>query len=132
MKSVNFFPHEVADLAIALDYIELSDGPARLPYNWRVRYIILLWISLVCMIPFDLAKFDTGIIRTGKRIENLALEYLPTAGLEREAATTLLSKLFIRFTSETYRCVTLKLTRSLSEQTLPLSCQIFSTKLRPG
>ncbi len=25
---------------------------------WELRYVCLLWLSLICMIPFDLAKFD--------------------------------------------------------------------------
>ena len=26
--------------------------------NWETRYILLLWLSIVCMIPFDMARFD--------------------------------------------------------------------------
>ena len=25
---------------------------------WALRYVVLLWISLICMIPFDLVQFD--------------------------------------------------------------------------
>lgn len=102
MNLVNFFPHQVADLSIALDYIEMPNSPAQPTSQWRIRYIVLLWLSLVCMIPFDLAKFDTdkpsekAVSKTGKRIERLALGHLPKAGLEREAAATLLSKLYMR------------------------------------
>ena len=26
--------------------------------TWQTRYILLLWLSMICMIPFDLIKFD--------------------------------------------------------------------------
>ena len=26
--------------------------------TWETRYVLLLWLSIVCMIPFDMARFD--------------------------------------------------------------------------
>ncbi|KAF8513769.1 TBCD protein [Gautieria morchelliformis] len=100
---VNFFPHQVADLSIALDYLSASDGPVHAHSQWRLRYILLLWLSLISMLPFDLSRFDEDVSVSGgsqsstaHRIQSLAIEYLGRAGLERDAAAILLSKLYAR------------------------------------
>lgn len=30
--------------------------------TWETRYMLLLWLSMICLIPFDLARFDGNII----------------------------------------------------------------------
>jgi hypothetical protein len=95
---VRYFPHEVADLLIILDYMLAPTSPVKDPSNWSLRYAILLWLSLVCMIPFDLAQFDdrphSG--QTAQAVESLAKGFLGNPGLEREAASILLSRLYMR------------------------------------
>ncbi|THH16982.1 hypothetical protein EW146_g3747 [Bondarzewia mesenterica] len=91
---IRFFPHEIADLSIALEFIR-SMGSISDSSLWSLRYVVLLWLSLICMIPFDLAQFDetqqSG--RTAAAIEATAKTHLAKAGLEREGATILLSRL---------------------------------------
>ncbi|KIL67806.1 hypothetical protein M378DRAFT_191353 [Amanita muscaria Koide BX008] len=92
---VRFFPHEISDLTIALDcMLKLSDGHT----EWPLRYVMLIWLYLICMIPFDLSQFDelgqTG--RTASRLEDLAKSHLGKAGLERDGASLLLSRLYVR------------------------------------
>lgn len=76
----------------------LKDGPAADPLMWPLRYVALLWLSLVCRIPFDLEQFDevhhTG--RTADSLEFIAKKYLDKAGLEREGAAILLSRFYMR------------------------------------
>jgi hypothetical protein len=50
------------------------------------------------MIPFDLAQFDEDETsnRTATSIESIAKGFLDNAGLEREGAALLLSRLYIR------------------------------------
>ncbi len=51
------------------------------------------------MIPFDLARFDAAsrdASSVAQRIQNLALENLGKAGLERESAALLLARLYSR------------------------------------
>ena len=53
---VQFLPHEINDMEpvlglLARQKIENSD-------NWHTRYMLLLWLSIICMIPFDLSRFD--------------------------------------------------------------------------
>ncbi len=59
----------------------------------------LLWLYIICIIPFDLAQFDEpdSIGKTAKDLETVAKQYLGTSGLDREAAALLLSRLFTRY-----------------------------------
>ncbi|KAN0063038.1 hypothetical protein ACQY0O_004201 [Thecaphora frezii] len=117
----NFFPHEVADLAPTLTFLESLSRSRRsscatdaadpeLASCWELRYVLLLWMSLVCMIPFDLNQFDVGERATGpsatstvnahttmaSRIEQVGRTYLSSPGKERDAAAVMLGKLFQR------------------------------------
>ncbi|KAI6166541.1 TBCD protein [Pisolithus thermaeus] len=94
----SFFPHEIADVTIAIEFMRLPDGPCAEPSQWTLRYVVLLWLSLVCRIPFDLDQFDedgqTG--GTASALESTAMKYLGKAGLEREGAAILLSWFYMR------------------------------------
>jgi tubulin-specific chaperone D len=56
--AVRFFPHQVEDLSIALTCVNMSGSQMQHPALWHLRYVMLLWLSLICMIPFDLDRFD--------------------------------------------------------------------------
>ncbi|OBZ71617.1 Tubulin-specific chaperone D [Grifola frondosa] len=96
--ATRFFPHEISDLSVTLDYILSPNSPAQDASQWPLRYVVLLWLSLVCMIPFDLEQFDEQdkAGETATRVESLAKSYLGKAGLEREGAAILLSRLYMR------------------------------------
>ena len=56
---VKFMTHEVTDLEPVFDFLsQLNPADTHL---WEVRYISLIWLSLICMIPFDLKKVDSAI-----------------------------------------------------------------------
>ncbi|KAG5648314.1 hypothetical protein DXG03_004886 [Asterophora parasitica] len=95
---IRFFPHEIADLSIALDFLLASDGLIQDATQWALRYVVIVWLSLICMIPFDLEQFDDvdRIGYTAASMETSAKNYLGKAGLEREAAALLLSRLYTR------------------------------------
>ncbi|PCH40083.1 ARM repeat-containing protein [Wolfiporia cocos MD-104 SS10] len=98
-KSITrFFPHEVSDLSIALDYMLSPESPVHKPPCWALRYVVLLWLSLICMIPFDLEQFDErdSVGETAAKLESLGKVYLSKAGLEKEGAAILLSRLYTR------------------------------------
>jgi len=97
-KAVRFFPHEIEDLSIALEFLLLPGGPIHHSQMWSLRYTILLWLSLICMIPFDLAQFDDAEHegRTAAMVESVAKSFLGKSGLEREGAALLLSRFYIR------------------------------------
>ncbi|KAI0720503.1 TBCD protein [Cerioporus squamosus] len=83
-----FFPHEIADLTVTLDYFDAADSPVTITSQWALRYTLLLWLSLVCMIPFDLEQFD--------EVEAVGKSFFSRAGLDREAAAILLSRYYMR------------------------------------
>ncbi|KAF8957293.1 tubulin folding cofactor D C terminal-domain-containing protein [Flammula alnicola] len=91
-------PHEIADLSIALEFMQIPDGLAQHRYLWAMRYVTLLWLYIICIIPFDFAQFDEldRIGETASSLETVAKRYLGAAGLEREAAALLLSRLYMR------------------------------------
>ena len=88
----------MADLTIVLDFAYVPGGPMDDPTQWALRYVILLWLYLICIIPFDLAQFDepTHSGRTADSLENLAKGFLSKSGLERQSAALLLSRLYMR------------------------------------
>ncbi|POW16356.1 hypothetical protein PSTT_01484 [Puccinia striiformis] len=111
---VRFFPHQVQDLSIVISTFGLvlpkSDekGPNKIVETfsdatlWHFRYILLLWLSLICMIPFDLSRFDqlatlqTQNTSTYQYVERIGWAYLGLPGKEREAAALVLARLMLR------------------------------------
>ncbi|KAL5520109.1 hypothetical protein ACEPAG_1769 [Sanghuangporus baumii] len=91
---VRFFPHDVSDLPMVIKYVTQAE-PVKEAYSWTLRYIMMLWLSLVCMLPFDLAQFDEGY-STVSCLENIGTSELRKSGLERDGAALLLSKLYMR------------------------------------
>ncbi|NXK93856.1 TBCD protein, partial [Formicarius rufipectus] len=96
------FPHEVRDLQPVLDM--LSEQNPRDSETWETRYMLLLWLSMICLIPFDLARFDgslepeEGRARqpTMDRILDIAKCYLVVSDKARDAAAVLVSKFIVR------------------------------------
>ena len=92
-----FFPHKVEDLEPALNAL-LQQDP-RSYATWQTRYGLLLWLSLIVLIPFDLKTVDSqsssggGIIA---RLVGVGKQYLSDPGPSREAAAFFLAKLFSR------------------------------------
>jgi len=97
--AVRFFPHEIADLAVALEFAQILDRTQSSTTLWATRHVALHWISLICMIPFDLAQFDEvekeG--QTAVTIEAIAKRSLTNSGVARESAAILLSRLYVRY-----------------------------------
>lgn len=104
---MSYFPHEVADVVstvAALQYYTRlgSVGGGGIAYDlttgWELRYILLLWLSLVCMIPFDLDKFRSG--SNGPRIADSIVEitqhFLDSPSKERDVAALTLGKVLQR------------------------------------
>ncbi|KAJ1968500.1 hypothetical protein IWQ62_001210 [Dispira parvispora] len=55
---LKFFRHDVGDFepVFCLLFVHPKE-PAML---WMSRYVLLLWLSLLCMVPFDLESIDSG------------------------------------------------------------------------
>ncbi|KAL8610270.1 hypothetical protein ACOMHN_062002 [Nucella lapillus] len=56
---VRLLPHEVSDMEPVLALIDQQD-PKDVE-SWQTRYMLLLWLSMVCMIPFDLHRLDSNL-----------------------------------------------------------------------
>ena len=82
-----------------MNYIRLPDDVVQTNWHWAIRYTVMLWLSLICKIPFNLSQFDEPghIGETAAALEELGKKYLDRAGLEREAAASLLSRLYMRY-----------------------------------
>ncbi|KAG8936298.1 hypothetical protein FRC02_003235 [Tulasnella sp. 418] len=97
---VRFFPHQIEDLTAVLTYLSTPTSYANKDENWQIRYCLLLWLSLVIMIPFDLSRFDpddaTKTGETFKALEEVGKNNLDRAGIDGEGAATLLAKLYSR------------------------------------
>ncbi|VEN50767.1 unnamed protein product [Callosobruchus maculatus] len=53
---VRHLPHEVADFEPVLQLLESQDPNDA--NTWTTRYILLLWLSIIVMIPFHMSRFD--------------------------------------------------------------------------
>ncbi|ORX57643.1 ARM repeat-containing protein [Hesseltinella vesiculosa] len=93
---VKFMSHDVSDLEPVYDF--LSEMDASSFEQWEARYICFVWLSLICMIPFDLYKVDRGDTET-PLVEKLLLlckVYLKSTGKERDGASVLVARLLSR------------------------------------
>jgi hypothetical protein len=50
-------PHEVTDFNTVLDMLEKQDIDDK--DNWQTRYVLLIWLSIICKIPFALSRLET-------------------------------------------------------------------------
>ncbi|NWZ82234.1 TBCD protein, partial [Poecile atricapillus] len=101
-RFLSLFPHEVRDLQPVLDM--LAKQNPKDPETWETRYMLLLWLSMICLIPFDLARFDGNLVSvegqarqpTMDRILEIAKCYLVVGDKVQDAAAVLVSKFIVR------------------------------------
>ncbi|CAL8303672.1 unnamed protein product [Merluccius merluccius] len=99
---MQLFPHEVADVQPVLDLLSRQDPKDT--EIWETRYMLLLWLSMTCLIPFDLSRLDghvdlvSGQARepTMDRILAIVKMYLTVTDSCRYAAAVLVSKFMTR------------------------------------
>jgi tubulin-specific chaperone D len=56
--------------------------------SWELRYILLLWLSVACRVPFDLAHLQGA----DAAIATISYRYLGEASKERDGAIALLAR----------------------------------------
>ncbi|KAG4305477.1 hypothetical protein PORY_001033, partial [Pneumocystis oryctolagi] len=101
-KSVKFFFNDFYLLEPIFFY--LQNIPANDTELWIIRYIFLLWLSLLSMTPFDLSAIDSNLHENTTIIDSLLLlskQYLSVSGKERDAASILVARLVTR--KDTYK-----------------------------
>jgi hypothetical protein len=102
---VKFFPHDPSELEKTLVYLERQNAIDF--QTWEVRYILLLWLSIIVLMPFDLKVVDplsTDPQKCSlshepliKRLQSISKRYLNDSGKPRDAAAELLSVLLTRY-----------------------------------
>lgn len=99
---VRLFPHEVEDLSVLLNLFE--EEKLLEATTWEIRYGLLLWLSLVSILPFALDRIDrhkgTGSsssdVSAFSEIESIGRKYLSSASKERDGAVALLARYYSR------------------------------------
>ncbi|KAF0887111.1 TBCD protein, partial [Crocuta crocuta] len=99
---LRLFPHEVADVQPVLDMF--TNQNPRDHETWETRYMLLLWLSMTCLIPFDFSRLDGNLLTqpgqmrmsTMDRILQIAETYLVVSDKARDAAAILVSKFVTR------------------------------------
>ncbi|KAL3660909.1 hypothetical protein V7S43_013926 [Phytophthora oleae] len=101
---VKLLPHEVSDFEPTLHLLQSQD---RTDHSaWETRYVLLLWLSMLCLVPFDLHTIDSssptaggnanGTISIVSNIVTLCKDYLSDPGATQVAAAVCLSRLLSR------------------------------------
>ncbi|MEQ2262657.1 hypothetical protein XENORESO_018458, partial [Xenotaenia resolanae] len=69
---MQLLPHEVSDVHPVLELMSRQD-PKDLE-TWETRYMLLLWLSVACLIPFDLSRLDGHLESEGVKIREPIME----------------------------------------------------------
>jgi hypothetical protein len=91
---IKFFPHEVSDMEPVTEMLQHCDYK-----EYLVPYTLVLWLSIIVLVPFDLTTIDSGAnnqVELVKRIIILGKQWIDNAGKLRDAAAIMLSKLVTR------------------------------------
>ena len=92
---VRYLPHEVEDLEKVVTVLQEQDPTDN--NSWETRYILLLWLSIIVLIPFNMARFDSGEkAPLAERLLSLCKRYLSVRDKCREAAASLVSTFLTR------------------------------------
>jgi len=92
---VKYLPHEVEDLERVMGILQKQDPTESA--TWETRYILLLWLSIIVLIPFDMARFDGGDkAPLVDRILSSCKRYLSSRDKCRDAAARLVSAFLTR------------------------------------
>ena len=89
---VRFLPNEVHLLEPVLEALSTPN------LQWQTTYILLLWLSLICLAPFDLASIESsnGGENLVTRLLNIAKRGLASGGKERDACAILCARVLSR------------------------------------
>ncbi|XP_067938122.1 tubulin-specific chaperone D-like [Watersipora subatra] len=97
---VRYLPHEVADVEPVLELLQKQD-PDNV-YTWQNRYCLLLWLSMVAMIPFDLVRLDNTLgdgdskLPVMDRILNIGKLYLCVTDKSSDAGAYMMARFLTR------------------------------------
>jgi len=121
-------------MPIALDFMLMERGIVHGGSQWALRYVMMLWLSLIVMIPFDLAQFDdeSALGHIARSLENVGKSNLGKAGLERDAAALLLSRLYTRCAILGILCIPSLFNSMVSRKDMKYAFPEFARTLNTG
>ncbi|GMH28815.1 hypothetical protein Nepgr_030658 [Nepenthes gracilis] len=111
---IKFFPHQVSDLERAVSLLEKCHETSTATSlrqestgEMEAKCVILLWLSILVLVPFDISSVDTSIVESNYyngdeppplvlRILGFCKDYLSNAGPMRMISGLLLSRLLTR------------------------------------
>ncbi|ONK55965.1 uncharacterized protein A4U43_C10F2760 [Asparagus officinalis] len=111
---IRFFPHQVSDLELAVTLLEKSQhwssGTSLRQEStgeMETKCVLLLWMYILVLIPFDLSTVDTSVVEGGfdngveisplvVKILEISKGYLSSAGPMRRISGLVLSRLLTR------------------------------------
>lgn len=93
---VKYLRHEVLDVANCWNLLKLVSDIREIA--WEVRYVLLLWMSIVILIPFDLKTIESSLRYSTliDEILELCKKKIVLPGKERNGACALLARLLSR------------------------------------
>ncbi|VDM15990.1 unnamed protein product [Hydatigera taeniaeformis] len=92
---IRLMPHTVDDLEPVFDLLKLQDIDDH--NNWQTRYVLLLWLSIVIMVPFALERLEKpGKAPLIERILSEAKKHVVLVDTTQIAAAHLLAKFISR------------------------------------
>lgn len=112
---VKQFPHEVSHIEACMRMLRFQDSKDF--GNWETRYVLMLWLCVLCIIPFDICSMDSSLLTHSttagtevgtatagdssrptlvQQIVAISLSFLSDAGPTRDAASACLSTLLTR------------------------------------
>ncbi|ORY54682.1 ARM repeat-containing protein, partial [Neocallimastix californiae] len=95
---LKFFSHEVSDLESTINFLILNINNSSYS-SWETKYILLIWLSLIFMIPFDIKNVDSSEDNEESlinKIMRISKELMNSAGKEQEGAALLISRMLLR------------------------------------
>lgn len=90
------FPHEVDKLLLIVELLSKEDTNDKI--NWQTRFVLTVWLSVVILTPFDLAKFDSNSSETciSDRIYSILMKSLKLHDSCQHVTAFCLAKFFSR------------------------------------
>ena len=113
--AVMYFPNEVSLLSPLVHLLKQYDEADS--SNWKSQYVLLYWIQLLLLSPFDISTIQEEHEDLTAEIYSLSMLYLPRTDMTGEVASTLLAHLLSR--SFLFLVFPIDMTSPRSTSTLP-------------
>ncbi|ETV89364.1 hypothetical protein, variant 2 [Aphanomyces astaci] len=100
---VKLMPHDVAEFEPVLLLLQSQDRDDF--STWEIRFVLLLWLSILALVPFDLKSIDSSLDGHEEHGESIAIvadivaickTYLQDSGPTQQAAALCLARLLSR------------------------------------